>query len=104
MKSISILAVASLIVSLLVSVFVIHHNALYVIGGEYVLQEGETVNGDLYVVFADVTVQEGAYIHGDIFSLCSDVHTQGTIEGRSSSLKFFNYTILIPTLTRLQIF
>jgi hypothetical protein len=74
-----------LITSVLFSAFLIHHNALCVIGGEYVIPKGETLNG------------------GSMYSLGSDVDVKGVIEGDTLSFEFFGYTVLIPELRWLQI-
>jgi len=103
MKFISFFAVISLITSFLFSAFLIHHNALYIIGGEYVIPKGETLNGDVYALFADVTLEEGSRIKGSFVSLGCDMDVKGVIEGRTLSFKFFDYTVLIPELRRLQI-
>ena len=103
MKSISVLAMLSLITSILFSFFLVHHNALYVIGGEYVIPKGETLNGDVYALFADVTLEEGSRVGGSVYSLGSDVDVKGMISGDILSFDFFGYTVLIPELRRLQI-
>ena len=103
MKSISLFAMISLIASVLFSAFLIHHNALYIIGGEYVIPKGETLNGNMYALFSDVTLEEGAHINGSVFSLGSDMDVKGVVEGNTLSFEFFGYTVLVPELRRLQI-
>lgn len=103
MKSISFFAVISLITSVLFSAFLIHHNALYIIGGEYVIPKGETLNGDMYALFANITLEEGARIKGNILSFGCETDVKGVIEGDTLTVGFFDYTVLIPELRRLQI-
>jgi len=103
MKFVSFLAITFLISSVLFSAFFITHDALYIVGGEHVIQNGETLKGDLYVLFADVTLEEGANVNGNLFSLCSDVDILGKFEGGAWSLRALGYSILIPDFIYLNL-
>ena len=62
------------------------HNT-FIMGGEYIVHEGEIVHGNLELVFAQVTLEEGSNIDGEIFSVSSAVDVCGTVSGNISSLE-----------------
>jgi len=84
------------------SFFFFNHDALYVVGGSYVLQDGQVLDSDLNVLFAQVTLEEGARVTGNVLGLGSDIKGKGIVEGVVSSRNIFGYTVLIPELNRFQ--
>jgi hypothetical protein len=103
MRVLSLFTVVAVIISAIFAIFLFSHSGLYVIGGDYLVQKGQTVNGDLYVLFADVTVERDAQINGRVISLCSDVDLEGTPTEKVLAWDFFGYTVLVPKLTHVQI-
>jgi len=103
MKSLYFLAAVTVIASVAFASVLFTHPAVYVIGGDYVLPEGETLNADLLMVFAQVSVEQGARINGQVISLCSELDLKGTLEEKLVDWDFFGYKILLPRLRRLQI-
>ena len=65
---------------------VINHNT-FIMGGEYIVHEGEIVHGNLELVFAQVTLEEGSHIDGEILSVSSAVDVCGAVSGNISSLE-----------------
>ena len=65
---------------------VINHNT-FIMGGEYIVHEGEIVHGNLELVFAQVTLEEGSRIEGGILSISSAVDVCGTVSGNILSLE-----------------
>ena len=53
----------------------------YVVGGEYVIRNGEVVSGNLEALFAQVTLEEGARVEGRIVSFSSALDLAGTVRG-----------------------
>ncbi len=53
----------------------------YVIGGEYTVQAGQPIRGDLRAIFAQVSVPEGAHVDGRIFALSSALDLAGAVTG-----------------------
>ena len=64
----------------------IHHNT-YVVGGEYVVREGEIVHGNLEFLFAQVALEEDSRVEGAIVSISSVLDVDGTVTGNISSLE-----------------
>ena len=64
----------------------INHNS-YIVGGEYVIRGGETVQGNLSLFFAQVTLEKDARLEGSILSFSSVVDVGGTVTGNISSLE-----------------
>ena len=64
----------------------INHNT-FIIGGEYIVHEGEIVHGNLELVFAQVTLEEGSHIDGEILSVSSAVDVCGTVSGNIASFE-----------------
>ncbi len=85
------------------SFFFFNHNALYVVGGSYVLPQGQVIDGDLQVLFAEVTLEDGARVTGEVFAVGSDLKGKGLVEGGVSSWNILGYTVLIPELSRFQV-
>ncbi len=96
----------------------INHNT-FIMGGEYIVHEGEIVHGNLELVFAQVTLEEGSHIEGEILSISSAVDVCGTVSGKISSLEsdvrleksarvkamprdkgIFPFVILLPEMVR----
>ncbi len=80
--------------AILISLFVlitgglaaINHNT-YIVGGEYVVHEGEIVHGNLELFFAQVKLEKDARVDGAIVSISSVVDVHGTVTGKISSLE-----------------
>ena len=64
----------------------INHNS-YIVGGEYVIPEGETVQGNLSLFFAQVTLEKDARLEGSILSFSSVVDVRGAVTGDISSVE-----------------
>ena len=65
---------------------VINHNT-YILGGEYVVHEGETVHGNLGLFFAQVKLEKDTHVEGAILSVSSTVDIQGTVTGNLSAIE-----------------
>lgn len=91
-----------------------------VMGGEYTLQPGQTIHGDLAAVFARVTIPDGATINGSVFSLSSDVDIYGVVtnsvravesavqvrdtghvNGQVNDKGLLHWVVLLPNITHL---
>jgi hypothetical protein len=64
----------------------IDHNS-YIVGGEYVIREGETVQGNLSLFFAQVTLDKDSRLDGSILSFSSVVDVRGAVTGDISSVE-----------------
>jgi hypothetical protein len=80
--------------SIMVFLFILTGGALalvnqdtYVIGGEYVVREGEIVRGNLNLVFAQVTLEDGSKIEGGLLAISSCVDVRGSVAGSISSVE-----------------
>jgi hypothetical protein len=81
------LVIFMFLVVLITSTFaVINHNT-YIVGGEYVVHEGEFIDGNLVVLFAQVKLEKNTHIQGSIRSLSSTVDIRGTVKGNILSLE-----------------
>lgn len=58
-----------------------------VIGGEYIVHEGEIVRGNLALVFAQATLEEGSHIEGEVLAFSSAIDVRGTVVGNISSVE-----------------
>jgi hypothetical protein len=65
---------------------VINHDT-YIIGGDYVVHEGNIVHGNLRLFFAQVTLEKDAHVEGAILSFSSTMDVRGTVTGNISSLE-----------------
>ena len=100
---------------------IINHNT-YVIGGEYIVQEGEIIHGNLGLFFAQVKLEKDAQVEGRILSVSSTVDVSGKVNGDLSSFEsevnlgktaqvtaipkdngIFPFVILLPELARWNI-
>jgi hypothetical protein len=95
-------------------------NSVIVIGGQYTLGRGQTLDRDLTALFARVVVEDGARVDGRITGISSDLDLQGAINGDILAIESevtmrpscetsgaqrefdaFKYVILFPELLRL---
>lgn len=100
---------------------IINHNT-YVIGGEYIVREGEIIHGNLGLFFAQVKLEKDAQVEGRILSVSSTVDVSGKVNGDLSSFEsevklektaqvtafpkdkgIFHFVILLPELARWNI-
>ena len=100
---------------------VINHNT-FVIGGEYIVREGEIVHGNLELFFTQVKLEKDARVEGGILSVSSTVDVSGTVTGDLSAFEsevrfrptaqvkanpkdkgIFPFIILLPELARWNI-
>lgn len=65
---------------------VISHNT-YIIGGEYVIHEGETLHGNLGLFFTQVILEKGTRVDGKILSVSSTIDVRGTVTGDISAIE-----------------
>ncbi len=91
----------------------------YVIGGAYVVHDGETVKGDLNLIFAQAELERGGQVDGgimsfssaldlngavtgDILSIGSDIHVEETaqLKNKPREVDAFPYVILLPQMAR----
>jgi hypothetical protein len=79
-------SLAFLVVLIIHAAAAINHNT-FIMGGEYIVHEGEIVHGNLELVFAQVTLEEGSHIEGGVLSFSSAFDVCGTVAGNISSLE-----------------
>ena len=103
MKFFSVLAAAALLACLLFAVILLNHTGLYLIGGEYSIPSGQSMEGNIYALFADLRVEPGAQVQGRIFSLCSDLDLAGTSEAKPLTWDPFGFTVRIPRLSHVLV-
>ena len=103
MKFVSALAAVALLASLLFAVILLNHNALYVIGGEYSIPSGQSIQGNIYALFADLHMEPGAQVQGRIYSLCSGLDLAGAPGEQPLAWEPFGFTVRIPTLRHLLV-
>jgi hypothetical protein len=103
MKVVTVLAITALLASAVFSVFLMSHEALYVIGGEYNLSGGQSLKGNLYALFANVRVETGAQVQGRIYSFCSDLELANASEENPIQWDLFGFTVHIPRMSQVQI-
>jgi hypothetical protein len=103
------------------SLALIDHNT-YVIGGKYVVHEGDNVHGNLKLYFAQVLLEKDTLVHGEILSVSSTVDIQGEVTGDLSAIEsevkigqpanvkviakepdVFPFVILLPEIARWNI-
>lgn len=58
----------------------------YVLGGSYVLPEGEEITGSLYVFGGSADLETGSRVEGDIYLLGGSLSIDGTVDGDISAL------------------
>ena len=58
-----------------------------VIGGEYIVHDGEIVRGNLELVFAQATLEEGSHIDGEVLAFSSAIDVRGTVVGKIYSME-----------------
>jgi hypothetical protein len=91
----------------------------FVIGGEYVIHDGEAVNNNLNLIFAQVELERGGRVDGrimsfssavdlngevanDILAIGSDINVEETaqLKEKPREVDTFPYVILLPELVR----
>ena len=84
-----LLALISLVflIVLMTGVAAFKNNNTLIMGGEYIVHQGEIVHGNLEFAFAQVTLEEGSHLDGGIISFSSAVDVCGTVSGNISSLE-----------------
>lgn len=65
---------------------VIGHNT-YIIGGEYVVHEGETLHGNLELFFTQVIIEKDTRVDGKILSVSSTIDVRGIVTGNISAIE-----------------
>lgn len=104
---------------ILAQTFVPANQDTFVIGGEYRVDQGEILKGNLYLLFAQVTIDQGGRVNGGILSLSSAVEVFGDVDGPVESVESdidiketaqvseihnrigtFPYVILLPQMAR----
>ena len=78
--------IAFLVVLITLASAAINHNT-FIMGGEYIVHEGEIVHGNLELAFAQVALEKGSHIEGGILSFSSAVDVCGKVSGNISSLE-----------------
>ncbi len=92
----------------------------YVIGGEFVVRDGQTIGGNLDLAFAQLTVEAGGRIDGGVRAVSSVVTIHGNVTGTILSIESdmdinetanlravpreldaFPYVILLPGMARI---
>lgn len=73
--------------ALITSAMALSNHISYVVGGEYVVPQGETVRRNLSLFFAQVSLEKDARLEGSILSVSSVVDIGGTVTGDISSLE-----------------
>ena len=95
---------------------------VYVVGGEYVVSSGETVDNNMKLIFSQVTVEDGARVNGEITCISSALDVRGVVTGRILSyesdvdvresaqinesprgVSMFHYVFLFPEMARLHV-
>lgn len=64
----------------------INHNT-YIIGGNYIVPEGEVLHGNLGTFFAQVKLEKGARVEGALLSFSSTLDLSGNVTGHITSLE-----------------
>jgi len=84
-----ILLIGFLLILLLLTggVFSAFDGRTYVIGGEYIVSEGQVVRDNLELVFAQVTIEKGSQIDGCISSFSSAIDIYGRVTGDITSIE-----------------
>lgn len=103
MKVVMIFMVASLLIGVLLGGFLISRDAVYVIGGEYKLESGQDLKGDLYALFADVSVAPGAQVEGRIYSVCSGLKLASASGEPPIVWNLFGFTIRLPRISHVMV-
>ncbi len=103
MKVVTVFAVVSMLAGALLSGCLLSRDAMYVIGGEYNLESGQNLNGDLYALFADVKVAAGAQVDGRIYSLCSDLNLDAAPEEQPLAWDLFGFTVRLPRISHVLV-
>jgi hypothetical protein len=112
--------ILGLVVLLLAWVVLFPWKSVLVIGGEYTLGSGQTLDRDLTAVFARVIVEDGARVDGRLTGISSHLDLRGQITGdilaieseitlhsscetvgAQQAFDAFEYVILLPELLRL---
>jgi hypothetical protein len=75
-----------LIVLLTGALITINHNT-YIIGGNYIVTDGEVVHGNLGMFFAQVKLEKGARVEGALLSFSSTLDLCGNVNGQITSLE-----------------
>ena len=98
------------------------HDNTYVIGGEYVINNGDIVKGDLNLIFAQVEMENGGRVDGRILSFSSALDLNGVVSGdilaigsdiqveKAAQLReaprevdAFPYVVLLPRMARIGV-
>jgi hypothetical protein len=58
-----------------------------IIGGDYLVPNGEVVHGNLRLFFSQVTLEKNARVEGAILSFSSTLDVWGTVRGNITSLE-----------------
>lgn len=61
-----------------------NHDDQVIMGGSYVLAEGEELDGNLIVLGGTAKIETDATVHGDVILMGGQVNVDGTIEGNLS--------------------
>lgn len=74
-----LLTILTFVSTLVTGLFISLNRAVYVVGGEYTVPSGETIQGDLNILFAQVTLEDGAKVNGMIRTFSSNVILDGSV-------------------------
>jgi hypothetical protein len=75
-----------LFVLITVALITINHDT-YIIGGNYIVPEGEVIHGNLGMFFAQVKLEKGARVEGALISFSSTLDLCGKVTGHITSLE-----------------
>jgi len=108
------------LVTFLIGWQLLFNDRAYVIGGTYVIRDGETVKHNLNLIFAQFELERGGRVNGRILSFSSVLDLDGAVAGEILSigsdidvkenaqlrdmpraLSIFPYVILLPQMARI---
>ncbi|MGE5074040.1 MAG: hypothetical protein ACM3MF_11480, partial [Anaerolineae bacterium] len=59
------------------------HDGRVIIGQDYTLKSGDTLNGDLVVIGGEVDIQQSAVVKGDVVVVGGSLHLNGQTTGNA---------------------
>lgn len=116
-RALSVFSLATVLLMVLVLPVMILQPGAFVLGGQYHIGPGETLDDDISFYFAQVTIDEGALVDGQVFlysstldlrgNVAQDIHAfesdmtlheNAHVDGEIDQTDLIHWTLLLPAL------